>query len=244
MSDSRKLKRARRVWGVLLLCSSIAATVAAQAGEPRAEVEAQPGANQTFLSEDLNVGRFAEIFEGESREVYAERAPIIDVLRLRPGMTVADIGAGTGAFLPELRARVGSKGLVYAVDVSPKFLEHLRQRVRSEKLEGVKVVRGTATSVELPAASLDGAFVCDTYHHFEDPAALLASLYSAIRPGGALLIVDFERIPGTSRDWVLEHLRAGKGVFQREIEASGFRFDTEVPIAGLKENYVLRFVRP
>ena len=86
--------------------------------------------------------------------------------------------------------------------------------------------------------------MCDTYHHFEYPHSTLASLHQAIRPGGSLVVIDFERIPGESRDWVLEHVRAGKDVFTREIEAAGFELVEQVAIEGLKENYVLRFRRP
>ncbi len=106
------------------------------------------------------------------------------------------------------------------------------------------MVEGLEDSVALPAASVDLAFVCDTYHHFEYPQSTLESLYAAIRPGGSLVILDFERIPGKSRPWVLEHVRAGKEVFRREIESAGFRFEREVTVEGLKENYVIRFRRP
>jgi ubiquinone/menaquinone biosynthesis C-methylase UbiE len=159
-------------------------------------------------------------------------------------MTVADIGAGTGLFLPDFDRGVGSEGRVYAVEISPKFLEHLRERAKREKLARVEVVEALEDSVALPAASVDLAFVCDTYHHFEYPQSTLASLYAAIRPGGSLVILDFDRIPGKSRPWVLEHVRAGKEVFRREIESAGFRFERQVTVEGLKENYVLRFRRP
>jgi ubiquinone/menaquinone biosynthesis C-methylase UbiE len=157
---------------------------------------------------------------------------------------VADIGAGTGLFLPAFNREVSSDGRVYAVEISPRFLEHLRERAKREDLSRVEVVEALEDSVALPAASVDLAFVCDTYHHFEYPQSTLHSLYTAIRPGGSLVILDFERIPGESRDWVLEHVRAGKDTFRREIESAGFRFEREVTVEGLKENYVLRFRRP
>ena len=139
---------------------------------------------------------------------------------------------------------VGREGRVYAVEISPKFLEHLRERAKSEKLTSVEVVKGLEDSVELPAASVDLAFVCDTYHHFEYPKSTLASLFAAIRPGGSLVVLDFERVPGQSSDWVIEHVRAGKEVTREEIESAGFQFEREIQVDGLKENYVLRFRRP
>jgi ubiquinone/menaquinone biosynthesis C-methylase UbiE len=133
---------------------------------------------------------------------------------------------------------------VYAVEISPKFLEHLRERAKREKLARVEVVEALEDSVELPGASVDIAFVCDTYHHFEYPQSSLASLHKAIRSGGSLVILDFDRVPGKSRPWVLEHVRAGKETFRQEIESAGFEFEREVSVEGLKENYVLRFRRP
>lgn len=227
-----------------LLCLAVGC---ASPAAPRAtpdETSVRPGINQTFLAEDLDVDRFVGMFEGESREVFASRERIVEALGLSGGAEVADIGAGTGAFLPAFDRAVAPDGRVYAVDISPKFLAHLRARAAREDLARVEVVKGLEDSVELAAASVDLAFVCDTYHHFEYPQSTLASLYTAIRPGGSLVIVDFERIPGTSADWLLEHVRAGKQVFTREIEAAGFRLEAELTVAGLQDNYVLRFRRP
>jgi SAM-dependent methyltransferase len=227
-----------------LLLLAVACGCAGVAHAKSNEASVRPGANEVFLADDLDVDRFVEIFEGESREVFANRDGIVEALALSPGMAVADIGAGTGAFLPALDRHVGRTGRVYAVDISPKFLEHLRKRVKLQNLANVEVVTGLENSVELPAASVDLAFVCDTYHHFEYPQSTLASLFAAIRPGGSLVIVDFDRIPGTSRKWILDHMRAGKAEFTREIESAGFRFDREISVDGLEENYVLRFERP
>lgn len=226
------------------LCLVLVFSIGAETPSKPKEDSVRPGVNERFLSQDLDVEEFVEIFEGESREVFAQRDEIVEALAVSPGMTVADIGAGTGLFLPAFDRGVGSGGRVYAVEISPKFLEHLRERAQREKLARVEVVEGREDSVALPAASVDVAFVCDTYHHFEYPQSTLASLYRAIRPGGALVILDFERIPGKSRPWVVKHVRAGRETFRREIETAGFQFVSEVSVEGLKENYVLRFRRP
>jgi len=225
-------------------CLALVGANSAQTPAKPTEDSVRPGVNERFLAEDLDVAQFVEIFEGESREVAVARERIAKALDLSPGMTVADIGAGTGLFLPDFDRAVGGEGRVYAVEIAPKFLAHLRERAEREKLARVEVVEGREDSVALPAASVDLAFVCDTYHHFEYPRSTLASLYSAIRPGGSLVILDFERTPGESSDWVLEHVRAGKQEFRREIESAGFQFEREIEVEGLKENYVLRFRRP
>jgi SAM-dependent methyltransferase len=229
---------------VLLALALVSAACAQDAAlAPPSEPSVRPGINEKFLSEDLDVDRYVEVFEGESREIYTERSGIVAALELSPGMRVADVGAGTGVFLSAFDGAVGEQGRVYAVDISPKFLDHLRQRARDERLGSVEVVQGRADSVELPAGSVDLAFVCDTYHHFEYPSATLASLRAAIRPGGTLVVIDFERIPGESPDWVLGHVRAGKETFTQEIESAGFELERELRVEGVEENYVLRFRR-
>ena len=200
--------------------------------------------NRGFLDPKQSVQSFVDRFERESREIAKHRDAIAAVLGLSPGMEVADIGAGTGLFLPPLCRAVGDEGKVYAVDIAPKFIDHLAERARREGYAQVEPVLCTIRSAELPDASVDAAFVCDTYHHFDHPMETLASLMRAIRPGGRLVVVDFERIPGVTREWVLGHVRAGKEVFRSEIERAGFVFESEPKVAGLEENYVLVFRRP
>lgn len=247
----------RRALSATLLLAG-ASLLAGCAASDAARPERLPnGINDAFLAEDLDVDQYVERFEGESRAVYAERQAIVDALSLSPGDAVADIGAGTGFFSmlfvdavgpasgsDETRAEDSSgSGKVYAVEISPRFLEHLRARAAAEAPESLEVVEGTPRSVSLPDSSIDLAFVCDVYHHFEYPEESLASLRSAIRPGGSLVLIDFERIPGVSPAWLLEHVRAGREVFRAEIEAAGFRLVEEIELDGLDDNYILRFVR-
>jgi FkbM family methyltransferase len=160
-------------------------------------------------------------------------------------MTVADIGAGTGLLTGLFAKRVGPEGKVYAVDIVPEFLEHIRTRVAEENITNVETLLCTEDSVELPADSIDVALICDTYHHFEFPHSTMTSLYQAMKPGGIVTIVDFERIPDVSRAWILQHVRAGKETFIKEIEAAGFELIQDGRSHSfLKENYVIRFRRP
>lgn len=208
------------------------------------EESVKPGCNESFLDPALDVADYVERFEGESREIATSRDGIVAALALQPGEDVADIGAGTGLFLAPLHEAIGPDGTLYAVDISPVFMEHLQERAAAEGLDRVQTVLCSDRSADLPADSVDVIFVCDTYHHFEYPRSTLASLYAALRPGGRLIVVDFERIPGVTREWLLEHVRAGKDVFRAEIVAAGFEFDGELQVDGLHENYVLRFRRP
>lgn len=201
------------------------------------------GINDTFLAEDMNVDEYVERFEGESRDVYAQRQPIVEAMQLAPGASVADIGAGTGFFSFLFADAVTSTGKVHAVEISPRFLDHLRTEVRERELAQMEVVEGDERTTGLAADSIDLAFICDVYHHFEYPEDTLASLHAAIRPGGSLVLIDFERIPGKSPKWLLDHVRAGREVFQAEIEAAGFRLSDEIELDGLEDNYILRFER-
>jgi predicted methyltransferase len=201
--------------------------------------------NSRFLDPGLDVAQYTETFEGESREVARQREAIADAAGLEPGMAVADVGAGTGLFLEPFARRVGASGRLYLVELSPRFREHLEERAQRAGLAGqVEVIAATETSSQLPPGSVDVAFVCDTYHHFDQPGPTLASLRAALRPGGALVIVDFERVPGKTPQRLLEHVRAGKQEVIREVEAAGFAYEREVAVPGLSDNYVLRFHRP
>ncbi|MCA9242773.1 MAG: methyltransferase domain-containing protein [Phycisphaerales bacterium] len=206
-------------------------------------VSVKPGINDPYKAADLKVDEWVARFEAESREVYAERAAIVDALDIHPGQTVADVGCGTGLFEPMLAHRVTAAGRVIAIDIVPDFVSYVRKQVAKRSLRQVSAQLCSETSVELPANSVDAVFVADTYHHFEYPEETLASIREALRTGGALYILDFERIEGVSRDWVLGHVRAGKADVRAEIERAGFRFDGELTPAALKENYLIRFTR-
>ncbi len=208
------------------------------------ESSANPGINDSFLDPEINVEEWIARFEVESREVFAARDKVLSALSLAEGNDVADIGAGTGLYTALFAQAVGPEGTVYAVDIAAPFLEHINQRTTEAGLENVTCVLGTDRAVRLPADSVDLVFICDTYHHFEFPQATLRSIRHALRPGGRLVLIDFERIEGVSRDWVIGHVRDGKHGFRGEIEAAGFTFVEEVAIEEFVENYCLVFSLP
>lgn len=202
-----------------------------------------PGINDSYLDPNLDIEAMIARFEVESREIYTSRAAIGLWTNLCDGMRVADIGAGTGLFTFDFAARVGDEGHVYAVEIAPKFVEHLTAEAKARNLPQVEVILATDRDVRLPKHSIQTAFLCDTYHHFEYPAQTLASIHNAIVPHGELLVIDFERIEGVSRPWILSHVRAGRETVIQEIEAAGFQLLDQNPIPGLEENYALRFRR-
>ncbi len=229
-----------RPWPCLLALTLVVVPVAcahAQSEGPGAS----PKINDRFIDPDLDVEAWIETFEGESREVFTARFEILAATALRPGARVADIGAGTGLYTRLFAREVGPRGWVYAVEISPRFLEHINDSAAEAGLANVTAILGRTDDTTLPIGAVDVVFVCDTYHHFEAVDSILASIRRALVPGGILVVVDFERIPGESREWTLDHVRAGKEVFRAEIEAAGFALVEEAEIDGLEENYFLKF---
>jgi len=197
--------------------------------------------NSKFLSDQVEVGDFKGIFEGESREVFRERAALAQALHAEPGHVIADIGSGTGAFLSVLSDCAGPEGQVIATDISSVFVAKLRERAEAEGLTNIHAQVCGERESGLRPNSVDRIFICDVYHHFAYPRTTNASLFAALRPGGELLLVDFIRIEGQSRDWLLDHVRAGQEVFRAELEDAGFEYVEDVDIESFDETYVMRF---
>src|SRR5262249_23544714 len=134
-----------------------------------------------------------------------------------------------------------TNGKVYAVDITRNFIERIIPKLKSEGIVNVEGVVNSAKDVPLPPSSVDVAFVSDTYHHFEYPQAMLRAIRAALKPGGSLVIVEFERIPGKSSPRTLEHVRAPKETVIQEIEAEGFKLVDDRKL--MQQNYFVRFVR-
>lgn len=197
-----------------------------------------PSINRPYES-NSDYQRWIQIFERPGREVYDRRHAIVAALDLRPGMVVADIGAGTGLFTRLFAPQVMPGGQVLAVDIAPEFVENTVVRARQAGFHNVRGIINTPHEVTLGAQSIDLAFICDTYHHFEYPKPMMHSIEQALKPGGSVVVIDFRRIPGYSSAWVMNHVRAGKQTVIEEIEAVGLKFVEERDF--LRTNYFLRF---
>jgi len=201
------------------------------------EKSVRPGINKPF--EDPDLKDFVKKFEGESREIAVSAKEIVAACKIKPGMTVADVGAGTGLFTRKFASEVGEKGKVIAVDIAPTFLRHIEKTCEDAKIKNVETVVCDQFSTKLPKNSVDLVFICDTYHHFEFPQRTLQSIHDALRPGGRVILIDFHRIEGKSSAFVMGHVRAGQEVFVREIKSAGFKVVGEEKF--LKENYFVQF---
>ena len=199
--------------------------------------------NKKFADPKADIEQFVQRFENESRDIYAKRQDIVRAVGLRPGDAVADIGAGTGLFTLLFAEQVGPKGTVYAVDIGPAFLKYIAEQAEKHGYEEVITsVLNTQDSAMLPSGSIEVAFICDTYHHFDHPEKMLASIHRALRPGGRLVIIDFD-LRNDSSDFVKQRARAAKEVYFREIAAAGFEQIDTKNVPAIKDNFYAEFRR-
>jgi len=196
-----------------------------------------PGINKTYEKPDVE--RIAKSYERTNREVVQHLDAIVDACQLKPGMAVADVGAGTGLFTRPFARKVAPGGKVYAVDITPDFIEYIEKTCREEGLRNVVGVVNKDTSAELPPHSVDLVFICNTYHHFEYPMKMLQSIYRAVRPGGRVVLVDYKKEKGVSPEWVFGHVRADKKLTMEEVTRAGFKFLDSPDF--MRIHYLLRF---
>jgi predicted methyltransferase len=116
---------------------------------------------------------------------------VLAALELKPGMKVADIGAGSGYYSSRMAERVAPNGVVYAVDVQPEMIDILRLQMKQQKVSNVRPILGTETDPRLPARALDLAIMVDVYHELEYPYEMLAAIVKALKPGGRVVFVEF-----------------------------------------------------
>jgi precorrin-6B methylase 2 len=227
-----------RTAAIAALLAAVAAGVSALVLGAQ-ETSVRPGINDAYRDPDLDqwVGRL----EADDRVIFQYRHAIVAALALEPGMRVADVGAGTGFLTRMIAKAVGPEGRVYAQDVVPEFLEHIARGAKEDGLTNITTVLGEQKSTHLEAGSVDLVLVSDVYHHFEFPRAMLASLHAALREGGRMVVIDFERVEGSSTAFALEHVRAGKGTVTDEIKDGGFDLVREIPLMTGEGQYYLEF---
>jgi len=136
--------------------------------------------------------RGAEWLERPTRKTKERPDLLVDSLPLDPSDTVADIGAGTGYLTFRVAPRV-PQGNVLAVDIQPEMLTMIRERIEKRAVTNVTPVRGTVTDPNLPADSVDLAYMVDAYHEFSHPYEMMTALYEDLTPGGRVVLVEYRR---------------------------------------------------
>jgi ubiquinone/menaquinone biosynthesis C-methylase UbiE len=137
---------------------------------------------------------------------------VMDAIGIKPGMAVAEIGAGEGRYVVQLAVRVGETGKVYAEDIDAASLRHLDQRCAKWGLQHVESILGDITDPKLPKGELDVIFVISAYHHFQDPVALMRNARASLKPDGIVAIGEW--LDATSPEQV-----------ETQMKAAGYKLD-------------------
>jgi len=135
----------------------------------------------------------AELLEEPSRDGWQKPAQAVLALKLQPGDVVADIGTGSGYFVPYLSAAVGPSGRVLAVDIQPEMLAFVERKVSELGLTNVNTVLSQEADTRLEPESVDLVLMVDVYHELGSPSSLLSNIRAALRPNGRFSIIDFKR---------------------------------------------------
>ena len=164
-----------------------------------------------------NAEQWAKEFDDPSRDAWQMPTRVIEALALKPGQSVADIGAGTGYFSSRL-ARSAAAPTVYAVDIEPSMVAYLKARADKEGLKNLTAVQAGADGPNLPTP-VDAVLIVDTYHHIPNRVAYFTKLKASLKPGGTLAIVDFRKDAPSGPP---AHFRFTPEQISGELQSAGF----------------------
>jgi len=183
--------------------------------------------------------RWARVFDDPNRDSWQKPGEVIALMEIEPGMCIADIGAGTGYFLPHLSRAVGNEGRVLALDIEPELVTHMRKRSAKEGLAAVEARVVEPDDPGLDEGSVDRVIIVDTWHHLPDRTSYVRKLAAALAPAGSVFVVDFtlatERGPSA-------HHRVPPETAAAELEAAGL--EASILEETLPDQYVVRGSKP
>jgi ubiquinone/menaquinone biosynthesis C-methylase UbiE len=177
----------------------------------------------------------AEYSDEKKRDLQQEAKRVMDLLDIKPGIRVADIGAGRGYYTVRLAARLGPGATIYATDVKADHINKLQARLKSDRIGGVKLVLGRPNDPNLPPAAVDVAILAHVYHEIENPYEFMYRLHRSLAPGARVGIVDLDR-PTESHGIPPKLLRC-------ELGALGYR-ETLFRYLKPADGYLMVFVPP
>ena len=172
----------------------------------------------------------ADWLERSERELEEEPDKALDALGSLSGLTVADLGAGSGYFTVRLAARTGAMGRVYATDLQPEMLKLLASRLARENIRNVTLVQGAVDDPKLAPASVDLVLMVDVYHEFSEPQKMLRGIRAALKPGGRLVLLEYRK-EDPDVPIRFEH-KMSVAEAKMELEAEGFtlaKVDSRLP---------------
>ena len=221
----------RRAFASGVVAMLVVAALAAQGRHPVSGREIAPV---------MGVGG-AGWLERPEREAEEEPARAIEALDIKPGMTVADIGAGSGYYTVRLARKVGADGKVYATDIQVGMLSIIQRRAAMEKLTNIVPVLGAADDPKLPPGSMDLVLMVDVYHELAAPQAFVRRLREALKPDGRLVLIEFRkedpRVP------IKEEHKMSVAEVRQELSADGYAIDRVIDVLPWQHIIVLKPAR-
>jgi ubiquinone/menaquinone biosynthesis C-methylase UbiE len=188
---------------VVVIAPVLSATIQAQTPTPPTHPTSTP------YTGDLS------IFEKPGRDQRLQIDRVMDLLNLKPGGTVADIGAGSGWFSVRAAHRVAPNGRVIAEDINPQAITYIQQRAQREHINNIEALLGTPDNPKFAPNSVDAALMLKVYHEIAHPQPVLANLRAALKPGARFGIIDRN---GNGADHGLD-----ESIVRAEVERAGFR---------------------
>ena len=184
------------------------------------------------------IQKWVDIFEDPARAEWQKPEEVVKKLELKPGGTVADIGAGTGYFTRLFAIAVGHKGKAIGLDIEPAMVEYMKEDAKKQWLTNyeARVVKPDDTG--LPSKSVDVIFICNTYHHIEDRVNYLKKLTGALKSNGRIVIVDFYKKPLPVGPQSVAHKISEEDV-KKEFKKAGYRLTKSLDF--LPYQYYLEF---
>ena len=176
-------------------------------------------------------------------ERIAEENPegALDALELKPGMVIADVGAGTGYMSFRMAKRVGATGKIYANDLQPDMLRVLNERAAANKVTNIQTVLGTANDPKLPAGAIDLILLVDVYHEFSEPQVMLRKMREALKPNGRLVLLEYRK-EDPNVPIILAHKMTVDEV-KKELESEGFQMSKVIETLPRQHIFILTLTK-
>jgi ubiquinone/menaquinone biosynthesis C-methylase UbiE len=167
---------------------------------------------------------YIAMLENPGRDAYQKPAEVVAALSLKPGEVIADVGSGSGYFTLRVAAQVGPQGRVYGVDIDPEMVRHLSRRVRDAGLRNVHAILADPADPLLPEP-VDRFLIVDTWHHVEDQAGYLALMRRLLKPGGQVVMIDYQKTETPVGP--PQAIRIARADLVKQMEGAGFRVAKE-----------------